>query len=457
MKALLVFAAGLIPVHGQGEAPRTINGYKGIWFDLGQRSEFGSKYSGGLGTYTAKHHPLAIHSPEAEKTFFVYGGTTEAREKHLLAMASYYDHRTGLVPKPIVVHDKQGVDDPHDNPSLQIDDDGHLWVFVSGRGRHRPGHIYRSANPHDIASFENVSEREFTYPQPWWLKDKGCFLLFTKYTRGRELYWSTSDPKGGNWTPDRKLAAMGGHYQVSNEQDGRIITAFNMHPGGKVDLRTNLYFVQTADGGKTWRTVAGEAVKIPLTDPAGPALVRDYRAENRLVYLKDLGFDAEDHPVILYLTSAHHQPGPQGAPRTWSIAHWSGQAWSFHDITTSTHNYDMGSLYLDGDTWRVIAPTEAGPQEHGAGGEIAIWESRDEGKQWRKARELTRKSRFNHGYVRRPVNAHPDFHALWADGDPDQLSESRLYFSNRSGSQVRRLPYTMESARAEPEFVAPAP
>ena len=29
--------------------PLTIDGYKGIWFDLGQRSEFGSKYSGGLG------------------------------------------------------------------------------------------------------------------------------------------------------------------------------------------------------------------------------------------------------------------------------------------------------------------------------------------------------------------------------------------------------------------------
>ena len=43
-----------------GEEPRRIDGYKGIWFDLGQRSEFGSKYSGGLGTYTAKHGPIAV-------------------------------------------------------------------------------------------------------------------------------------------------------------------------------------------------------------------------------------------------------------------------------------------------------------------------------------------------------------------------------------------------------------
>src|SRR5690554_3635219 len=126
------------------EPVRRIDGYRGIWFDLGQRSQFGSKYSGGLGTYTAKHHPLALYAPAVHKTFFVYGGTTERMQTHLLAMVSYFDHRTRQLPKPVVVHDKQGVDDPHDNPSLQIDGRGRLWVFVSGRGRRRPGHVYRS-------------------------------------------------------------------------------------------------------------------------------------------------------------------------------------------------------------------------------------------------------------------------------------------------------------------------
>src|SRR5690554_5762005 len=53
-----------------------VDGYRGIWFTLGQFSEYGDKYSGGLGTYTAKHIPLAAYSPEVNKTFFVYGGTT---------------------------------------------------------------------------------------------------------------------------------------------------------------------------------------------------------------------------------------------------------------------------------------------------------------------------------------------------------------------------------------------
>lgn len=458
---LIVFLLMMNPAWGQeqkekNEDVRRIDGYRGIWFDLGQRSPFGSKYSGGLGTYTAKHHPLAIYAPEVGKTFFVYGGTTDREERHLLAMVSYYDHHTHKVPKPVVLHDKQGVDDPHDNPSLQIDPEGRLWVFVSGRGQRRLGQVYRSRLPHDIASFEHVAKNEFTYPQPWWVDEHGFVLLLTKYTRGRELYWRTSDPEGNNWTEDFKLAGMGGHYQVSNEQNGRVITAFNMHPDGNVDRRTNLYFVQTDDHGQTWRTAGGETIVPPITDPASPALVRDYKSRERLVYVKDIGFDARGNPVILYVTSAHHQPGPNGDPRTWTIAQWNEDAWTFREVTTSTHNYDMGSLYIEDDgLWRIIAPTEPGPQHHGTGGEVAVWISEDEGKSWIKKRDVTQNSPRNHGYVRRPVNAHPDFYGFWADGNPDTLSKSRLYFTNRSGSQVWYLPYDMESPQYSPASLYP--
>src|SRR4051794_2754773 len=81
------------------------DGYRGIWFTLGQKSQFGDKYSGGLATYTANHVPIAIYSPKTNKTFFVYGGTIKGKN-HLLIMASYFDHSTGKVPRPTIVHDK---------------------------------------------------------------------------------------------------------------------------------------------------------------------------------------------------------------------------------------------------------------------------------------------------------------------------------------------------------------
>jgi BNR repeat-containing family member len=430
------------------------DGYRGIWFTLGQvENQYGDKYSAGLGTYTAKHVPLAVYAPEANKTFFVYGGTTGPEQRHLLAMVSYYDHARGVVPRPTVVHDKAGVDDPHDNPSIALDEEGHIWVFVSGRGRARPGFKYRSARPYSVDAFDLITEEEITYPQPWWVEGKGFVHLFTKYTGVRELYWNTS-PDGRTWTPDCKLAGMGGHYQTSCRSGERVMTAFNMHPIGIPDVRTNLYYVETDDMGRTWRAVDGTVVDTPMTDVHCPALVRDFMLERRLVYVKDINFDRHGRPVILVLTSASHQPGPGGDPRTWTVAHWLGERWAFHEVTQSTHNYDTGCLHIEADgVWRIIGPTEPGPQQHGTGGEIAVWISENGGRDWRKLRDVTSNSVRNHCYARRPVSAHPDFYAFWADGNPDVMSESHLYFTNRAGDRVCRLPYEMHEDFAAPVLI----
>jgi len=452
MKFFLLFLLVLC-LSGSSRAQNPVaQGYRGIWFTLGQFYEYGDKYSGGLGTYTANHIPIAIYSSEARKTFFTYGGTTNADERHLLIMVSYYDHVRKTVPRPVIVYDKNGVDDPHDNAAISIDEKGYIWIFVSGRSRTRPGLIFKSENPYDISSFKKIIEGEMTYPQPWWVKGKGFLYLFTKYTHGRELYWSTSTD-GVKWEPEQKLAGMGGHYQVTNMYGNKLVSVFNYHPGGDVDKRTNLYAVQTTDMGKTWTTVDGRKIEPPLTGVHNDALVRDYEAEKKLVYINDLNFDREGNPVILAIISRDFRPGPSGDPREWFIIHWKNNRWNFSKVCESTHNYDMGSLYTEGKEWKIIGPTEPGPFHYGTGGEVAIWTSSDEGKTWKKAKNLTRESLLNHSYVRRPLNAHKDFYAFWADGNPEKLSESHLYFTDIKGENVWELPYTMKEKREKPLIV----
>ncbi len=468
---------GAVGVRAEQPAARPIDGYQGIWFTLGQyygkgqgdeaygpRSRkpvfpYGDKYSGGLGTYTAKHNPLAVYCPEVDKTFFVYGGTTAPDKRHLLCMASYYDHKTNQVPRPTVVHDKQGVDDPHDNPSLAVDREGYVWVFVSGRARHRPGFKYRSAEPYSVASFERVSQEEMTYPQPKCLEGKGFLNLFTKYTGVRELYFERSED-GRTWTDDRKLAGIrekgdsrGGHYQTSALWGDKVGTFFNRHPNGDPDRRTDVYYVQTTDMGRTWTTVDGTPVELPITEVESPARAIDYASQGLNVYLKDMGFDRDGQPVFLYITSRGHQPGPPNDPRLWRVTRWDGASWQTTEICRADHNYDMGSLYLDERRWLVIGPTQPGPQPYHGGGEMAMWESRDRGETWSKTAQLTRSSEQNHNYARRPLNARDPFFVFWADGDPTRLSPSRLYFADSSGQRVWRLPYTMEGPLAEPERV----
>jgi len=430
----------------------TANGYKGIWFTLGQFSTYGDKYSGGLGTYTSSHIPVAIYAKQVNKTFFTYGGTTAKDEKHLLIMLSYYDHKNKNVPKPVIVYDKVGVNDPHDNASLSIDDGGYIWVFVSGRNTSRPGLIFKSRKPYDIYDFEKIKEGEMTYPQPWWFKEKGFLYLFTKYTKGRELYWSTS-PDGKDWTPEQKLSGMGGHYQLSNKWNDKVVSVFNYHPNGNVDKRTNIYLAQTTDMGKTWTTIDGQVLQTPLTDVASKALIKDYESEGKLVYLNDVNFDKDGNPVILAVISRDFKPGHQGNPREWIIIHWKDGKWNFNKVCESTHNYDMGSLYIDDDRWQIVGPTEVGPQRYGTGGEMALWESIDKGVTWKRTAMLTANSQRNHSYARRPLHAHPDFYSFWADGDADKFSESKLYFSNKKGNKVFVLPYDMTNDFEKPERV----
>lgn len=437
---------------------QTVDGYKGIWFTLGQFSEYGDKYSGGLGTYTAKHIPLSIYAPEVNKTFFVYGGTTGPEDRYLLCMIGTYDHETNKVSKPRVVYDKQGVDDPHDNPSLAIDDQGYIWVFISGRGRNRPGFKFRSIAPYSTDGFEQVREEEMTYPQPKYVAGKGFLHLFTKYTGMRELYMETS-PDGVEWTEDRKLVGIkregddqSGHYQISGQKKEKIVFFFNWHPNGNVDLRTNLYFLQTTDFGKTWTTAEGEPVSIPVTKVDSKALILEIFHQGKNVYLKDVNFDQNGNPVALYVLGKGHQPGPQNGPREWWIAHFNGKTWEHHQVGESDQNYDTGSIFIDGAKWTVIGPLINEPQEYGAGGELVMWESLDEGNTWKFSKQLTKGSPRNHNYVRKVVNGHDPFLYFWADGNPDQLSESHLYFGNSKGI-VWELPYEMTEEWDSPKRV----
>ena len=427
-----------------------VDGYRGIWFALGKSYLYGDKYAGGLATYTAKHRPLAVYAPAVNKTYFVYGGTPAANQHRLLCMIGVYDHTTGRVERPTVVYDKGTVDDPHDNPVLSIDGNGYLWVFVSGRGTRRPGIKLRSRRPYSIAAFDIIAEEEFTYPQVW-PTGGGFFHFFTKYSGFRNLYYERSTD-GNTWTDDAALAQIkeagqerSGHYQVSavDTLSGRLGTFFNRHPNGVVDRRTDLYYVQTDNEGTSWTTAAGEVLATPLRKRTSPARVIDYAALGKNVYLKDMAYTAAGHPVCLYLTSNGPEPGPQNAPYEWQLTQWTGSNWQTRSLGLADHNYDTGSLWLAGDsTWYAALPGGSPPQPYGVGGEIMVYSSSDAGATWSGPVNLTRASRYNHGYVRTAVDARAPFQLFWCDGHPQFSTASHLYFGTVHG-EVFRLPYRM--------------
>lgn len=430
----------------------TADGYRGIWYaNQASNDEYAYKYSGGFATYPQQHEPMAIYRPEVNKTFFVYGGTVPGK-RELLHMVSYFDHATSEVPRPRILLNKK-TDDAHDNPTLSIDDKGYLWIFSNSHGGGRPSFIHRSREPYSIDAFDLVTTPSFSYSQPWHLPGKGFLFLHTRYSPGRNLFWSTS-PDGYSWSQPQKLAGVQmGHYQISWCDGKKVGTAFNYHPKPVgLNARTNLYYLETADMGKTWTLANGTPILPPITTTDTAALVHDYQAEGKLVYLKNVQFDKDGNPVILYLTSKGYESGPANGPRQWWTARWTGKDWTIRPFTRSGSNYDFGSLYVEPDgTWRVIAPTEPGPQPGNPGGEVVMWTSHDEGTTWKRDKQLSKASKGNHTYVRCPFNANPDFYAFWADGNARKPSDSALYFTNRTGDHVWRLPEHMDSDFAKPE------
>ncbi len=437
-------------------------GYRGIWYyNQPVDTEYKYKYSGGMATYCANHIPHAIYAPAADKTFFVYGGT-DPKRKTLWETVSYYDHKTGTLGVPTVLMDKK-TSDAHDNPVLSIDGDGHLLVFASSHGTGRPSYIFKSKKPYDIEAWDEVKKTNFSYPQPWYIEGKGFLFLETLYKQGRRFLFSQTSADGIHWpSPEMYAGIQEGHYQVSRAHGSRVGTFFNYHPTAfqgdakkkGLNWRTNLYYMETSDMGKTWQNVKGEALATPLTEVNNPARVRDYERDGTLMYTCDVNYDAEGRPLLLYVTGRTWEPGPAGGPHEWTVAHWTGSAWEFSVVATSDNNYDFGSLYVEKDgTWRVIGPTGEGPQRYNPGGEIVMWTSRDEGKTWQLAREVTRGSEYNHGFVRRPINAQPDFYAYWSDGNGRAPSECRLYFSNQEGDKVWRMPYEIKATPIKPERV----
>lgn len=449
------------------------DGFRGIWYsNQPSNDEYVFKYSGGLGTYPANHYPFSIYVARVNKTFFCYGGT-DKDGKTLLHELSYFDHKTGMVSRPTILLDKK-TDDAHDNPVMNIDEHGFIWIFSTSHGTERPSYVHRSTKPYDIDQFERVNATKeengiemplnnFSYLQSWYQPGKGFLNLFTHYEtnvvkgypkkpRRTISYMSSKD--GIEWSQWHDLAAIEeGHYQTSGQAGNKIATTFNFHPimaeEAGLNYRSNLYYLQTTDLGKTWQTADGKDIELPVREINNPALVKDYFSQGLNVYINDLSFDAAGNPVILYITSKGYEAGPEKGPRAWYTARWDKGNWEIRPVTVSDNNYDMGSLYIEKDgTWRIIAPTADGPQLFNTGGEIVMWVSNNKGRTWQH-KQMTRNSQYNHSYPRKPVNANPDFYAFWADGHGRKKSQSSFYFSNKKG-EVFVLPREMKGESARP-------
>lgn len=406
----------------------------GIWYNVGEYvAGYGDKYSGGFATYPYQS-PMAQYCSEVNKTFFVFGGAPVGNTR-LLCQIAYYDHATKTVSEPVTIREFPiGYTDTHANPCICIGPDGYIIVVSASRGAEN-GHIYRSDNPYDITSFTKVHEStELAYTQLWYVPNQGYFLFYTYHVAGRKLYFKTS-VDGITWPDDgTRIAGYFGHYSVTWFDGSVLHAAFNYHPDNNVDLRKNLYYVKSDDFGTTWKNAAGTSLTLPLADPVNDALIYDTTADGLRVYPHCIKTDATGNPIIMFGVSTTHLPGPTAQARLLQTMHYTGGVWVKKKVAILYHNYSVGSLQVESDgKWRVFVPSDMGPYIWRTGGEIQMRVSADAGTTWTKT-QLTSNSQYNHTYCKPVLNAQDDFYAFWADGNPDEMSDSCLYFTSKTGA-----------------------
>ena len=477
VKILLIKSLYLVSFFNQNVQAQEIltlnekdDGYRGIWYFIGNiNNEYVHKYSGGLGTYPANHYPFSIYSEKVNKTFFCYGGSSKDLKPSLLHEVAFFDHKNKIVSRPTIVLNKN-TDDAHDNPVISLDKEGYIWIFSTSHGISRPSFIHKSVKPYDIDTFEliqatcmkdgkQVPFNNFSYLQIYYDNGNGFFGFLTHYDVG-VLKYSKTKPRrtisyitskdGVDWSEWIDIGVIEeGHYQSSGIfrlKNGKLklATAFNYHPNMEIeaglDYRSNLYYIETTDFGKSWQNGIGDSISLPLKEIENEAIILNTQKEKKLAYINDMAFDDKGKPMISYISSKGPVPGPQNGPYEFQSIYFNGKNWQRSKVKEVDHNYDYGSLYQDKKKWKLLAPFGNGPFQYNTGGEMEEWEFNQRNSNWKQKRILTRNSTYNHSYPRKAINYNKNFYAFWADGHPRISSTSHLYFSNKKG-QVFQLPH----------------
>ena len=279
-------------------------------------------------------------------------------------------------------------------------------------------------------------------------RDEAGLHLFTKYTEGRELYWETS-PDGVTWGDDRMLAGLGGHYQVSGAATTRSRPSSTTIPAATwIGARTSTTSRRRTSGrpGPRWTAAAHRPAPRREQPRSGHRLRRAGQTDVRVrpqFRPRRAGRSCFTSPA-----GAPH-PGRRMTARVPPHA-WDGHAWQTATIAEDRpqlrHGEPLGVRRRRGPSSRRRRPAR-GPTAAAARCASGRAPTRARpGRSRRKSRRQSAQPQLRPT----PGERHDPFFAFWADGDPAQFSESRLYFCDSSGEHVRQLPYDMDGEFAEP-------
>lgn len=273
----------------------------------------------------------------------------------------YYDHLSRKTVTTTIYDDLQ-VDD-HDNPSILIDEEGHLLVFFNSHGGPEGLYFTRSKKSEDISEWEEVrilklndptqlehGTESYTYTNPVKLSaEGGRIFLFWRGVDGKPAY-TTSEDNGKSWSEGRILCLPERSYSfrrpyvkvASNGVDVIHIALTDGHP--RNESENSIYYMSYCDG--AFYTADGQKIREEGTPPHQPRemdVVYDALVTKEKGWIWDMAADQEGNPVLVYSRF------PDDQNHLYGYARWEGSSWKNFTLVNS------GSWFpetLEGETER---------------------------------------------------------------------------------------------------------
>lgn len=421
---------------------------KGIWYALAQKFNGIPKYSGGFATYTANHTPMAIdRNGDVYYTFAQDGpaGTMQVGVAVLrgsTAQTSVQILRTEMASR-----------DPHQNVTLSIDDAGYVYVYQSARNNDpapsMQGLIWKSVTPYTLPTASHLlgAGHNRAYLQPWHIAGQQV-QVFTQYAgelNGPKVRHPSVYNPSCHSAAGARLFDAGG-YAISLYKNNRLHVVHNFHRAGEVtfdhptipgsqyteygashpDLRSNLYYMYSDDGGCQWKNIQGQVVSLPVNPQAAPTQIYNSFASGKpFIYLQDLDVQADGSVVVLAVDSSHYSP-VQGSREHVVYKITPAGAYSRQVLRPTNHNYNVGFLFQRlGETFAVLPDRSSGFEQY-SGGNLVVM--RDIGTNW--AIYLGCNSTSLHGhynYARRILNGTKYIGLVGKTAVPDIESENTIH------------------------------
>ena len=237
--------------------------------------------------------------------------------------------------------------DSHNSITLGVDQEG--FIHLSGNMHVNPLTYFRSRQPHDISTLEQVmemvgtQEKRCTYPS--FLADRDGQLIFHYRDGvsgdGNEIY-NIYSPHTGKWSRLLDVALIDGLGLRNAYQSQPTLLGDNWYHLFWVwrdtpDCATNhdLSYMKSPDL-RSWSNAVGEPVELPATFDNKSLVVDPIPVGGGIINLAaELCLDQHNKPVLVY-----HKYGPDGNLQLF-VAQLKNNGWAFKQITQWDYRWEF--------------------------------------------------------------------------------------------------------------------